>query len=103
MKSFLVLLAGLVLSAGGLLGFWLLSGETTPTTGPTVTEGTSSYQPRKEIDTNGVAEFRVLAEWKDATSLEDIRASWVNLGKRNIAVADDALRRGILSESDQID
>jgi hypothetical protein len=49
-----------------------------------------SYRPRQPLDTSGSGiTYLSLKPWKDATSLEDIREAFVQLGHRNIRELDE--------------
>jgi len=90
-KSILIL-ASLV-AAAGVIGFYLLR-SVPPENGRTVKKSVL-YQPRQPLDTAGfmLAHFG-LKTWKDPTSLEEIRQSYIGLGYRNIKELDAAPAKG---------
>src|SRR5262245_42753437 len=98
MKSLVILVAGLLLGAGGLLATVILTscGTAAPEISPLPAD--RQFKPRKAVDPKTFSIPRVMPEWDDPTSLESIRKASFNVGPRNLAMIDEQLRRGMRSE-----
>src|SRR5690242_18412765 len=100
MKRYLLLLLGLLVAAGGVAAAVLLTGEGTPTSTAAKAppqKVTRPFQPRKDVDTNGVYTYRRMAHWNDPTSMDEIRRAALQVGPMNIAIADGELASGNLT------
>jgi hypothetical protein len=63
------------------------------------------YSPRKPFDTSGFGlSYKLLKPWRDPTSLEDIRNSFLDLGQRSLPLFDNRLatRGGTLETLDSL-
>src|SRR5438128_5043559 len=115
MKKTAAVLLVLLLGAGSSLGLvylanpWSSSKDLTPQkegTRPANGRGVQAvqpqprrqhaYEPRKPLDTSGMLTvLKRLTQWQDATSLEEVRESWANVGRRSFAQVNAALSHSL--------
>jgi hypothetical protein len=107
-RSFFVVFASALLVAVGGFGLWILQrdpaqAEARPAAGgrftppiPSPGAAPAAYKPRLPWDLSGfTVAFKVIPEWKDPTSLVEIRDAFFELGHRNVKRVDYDLGRGI--------
>jgi hypothetical protein len=90
-KIFVLLVLVLLVGTGGLLMSNINRKKAEPDLQP-APEQKTRFQPSKPLDTSGfILALSLLKPWKDATSLEEIRDAFKDLGYRNISLVDGAV------------
>jgi hypothetical protein len=98
MKRLIVSLVGV----GSMVGLIVFLNLRNPSKESVPVQGRLSYQPRRDVDIFGFG-FAIshLTVWKDPTSLDEIRQSFLDLAERNIARTDADLAHGFPNEQDK--